>query len=114
MSIQKAMEEGVVVLRLEGNILAGGTASEVHATVHEELERGNRNFVLDLSGTKLINSSGIGILISALTAARNQGGDVRLAAVSEKVAHILEMMRLDRVFQIYDTPEAAKASFLQK
>jgi len=114
MGVKKALEGNVVVLSLEGNILAGGDASQIHETVHEELEKGNRNFVLDLSQVKLINSSGLGILIGALTAARNQEGDVRLAAVSEKVTHILEMMHLNKVFEIYGTVDAAKASFVQE
>ena len=113
MGLKKTVDGNVVVISLEGNILAGGDASQIHETVHEELEQGNRYFVLDLSHVKLINSSGLGILIGALTAARNQDGDVRLAAVSEKVAHILEMMHLNKVFEMYETVDAAKASYLQ-
>jgi|Deesub1362B_J571_1020462.scaffolds.fasta_scaffold03413_4 anti-sigma B factor antagonist len=103
----------IFVIHLKSEIFGGGDASAVHDLVHEELEKGTRYFVLDLSGVKLVNSSGVGILIGALTAVRNQGGDLRLAHLNEKVSSILEMMNLNRVFQIFQDVETARKSFSQ-
>ena len=40
-----------------------------------------------------------------------QGGDLHLAAPSEKVSDVLRMMKLDQVFQMFDSIESAKQSF---
>ncbi len=114
MDIIKELSDQVVVLKLKGNILSGVDANLIHQLIHEELELKHLHFVLDMSEVGLINSSGIGILISSLTAARNQKGDIVLAAVSEKVNHVLWMMRLNRVFGLYETVDQAKQKFLME
>ena len=112
MEITKDVNDGIVVLQLKGNILSSADANMVHQLVHEELEADHRKFILDMSDVSLINSSGVGILIGALTAAKNQNGDVTLASVSEKVSHIFKMMHLDQVFAMYGTIEEAQQSFI--
>lgn len=112
MEIQKTILDQVVLLHPRGNILSSADANRIHQMVHEELEANRRNFILDMSDVLLINSSGVGILIGTLTAARNQDGDVKLVSVNEKVANIFKMMHLDQVFSLYDTIEEARRSFI--
>lgn len=112
MEITKENIDEIIILKLRGNIISGVDANQIHQMVHEGLEADNRNFILDMSDVSIINSSGVGILIGALTAAKNQNGNVILAAVSQKVTHIFEMMHLDQVFGMYDTIEAARQSYL--
>ena len=58
-----------------------------------------------------MNSSGLGMLIGALTSVRNAGGDLRLAAVSGRVHTLLTVTKLIGVFQVFETSDAAVASF---
>ena len=111
MEITKDLIDDVVILRLRGNILSGVDANLIHQMVHEGLEANLRNFILDMEQVSLINSSGVGILNGALTAAKNHGGDVKLAAVSDKVNHIFTMMHLDQVFGFYQSVAEAQQSF---
>ncbi len=111
MNITKDFDGQAVIIKIGGNILSGVDANQVHQMIHEELESGHDKFILDMSGVSLINSSGVGILIGSLTAARSQGGDLHLAAPSEKVSDVLRMMKLDQVFQMFDSIESAKQSF---
>ena len=111
MEITKDFVDDVVILRLKGNILSGVDANLIHQMVHEGLEANLRYFILDMQEVSLINSSGVGILIGALTAAKNQGGDVKLAAVSDKVSHIFNMMHLDQVFDLYNSVSDAQQNF---
>ena len=112
MEIGKEIVDEIVILRPKGNILSGVDANMIHQMVHEELEMNRINFVLDMTDVSLINSSGIGILIGALTAAKNQNGEIKLASVTDKVAHILSMMRLDQVFKMYKSVPEAEQSFI--
>jgi anti-sigma B factor antagonist len=63
--------------------------------------------ILDLGRVEFIDSSGLGALISALKALRTGGGTLWLTQVSEAVRSILEITRLDRVFDIVPTLDDA-------
>jgi anti-anti-sigma factor len=69
--------------------------------------KGATRVVVDLSGVEAIDSSGIGALISGLKAARNAGGDLRLAAPTTVVASVLETMNLDTILTTHASSEDA-------
>ena len=51
------------------------------------------------------------MLLHCLEEAMKRDGDLKLAAVSPASAIILELMRVDRVFEVFETPEEAARSF---
>ena len=65
------------------------------------------NVIVDLSEVSYIDSSGVASLVEALQAAKKQGGQFALAAVSEPTRRVLELARLDKVFTLYDSVELA-------
>lgn len=77
--------------------------------IREAIERGNRCVVLDLSRTQSMDSTALGALVQMLKALRAEGGELRLAAVGDAVSRVLSITRLDQVFSIYRTLEAARA-----
>jgi len=72
---------------------------------------GNSRIVVDLTPLNFIDSSGLGALVTALKAARQAGGDVRLCGMSAPVKSIFELTRLYRVFDIFENRSEAVASF---
>lgn len=72
-----------------------------------ELMLDKRAVVMDLSGVEYIDSSGIAGLVEAYQMARRNGTGFVLAAISDPVGRVLQLARLDRVFTIADTVEAA-------
>ena len=71
------------------------------------VDAGASRVVVDLSEVEAIDSSGIGALISGLKAARNAGGDLRLAAPTIAVASVLETMNLDTILTTHASSEDA-------
>jgi len=67
--------------------------------------------VLDCSQVQHVDSAGVETLLQCMEEAMKRDGDVKLASVSPSTIAILELMRADRVFEIFDTPEEAVASF---
>ncbi len=67
--------------------------------------------VLDCSKIQDIDSAGVEMLLQCLELAMKRDGDLKLAAVSPASAIILELMRVDRLFEVFDTPEEATRSF---
>jgi len=63
----------------------------------------NKNHVLvDLSGVDYIDSSGIASLVEGFQLARSQDLKFGLVGVSTAARQVLELARLDKVFQIRD------------
>jgi anti-sigma B factor antagonist len=67
--------------------------------------------VLDCSNVEHIDSAGVELLLHCLQEAMKRDGDLKLAAVSPASAIILELMRVDRLFEVFETSEAAVRSF---
>lgn len=55
-------------------------APRLREQLHGLVENGSSRLVVDLSRTDFIDSSGLGALVSGLKAARQAGGDLRIAA----------------------------------
>jgi len=103
----KSEEKGnVSIISLEGDLL-GQINNDLIDNIGEKIENNVVNFVIDLSGVKQINSSGIGLLIRILTKARVAGGESILANVPEDLSKMLVMTKLSTVFKVTkDTDEA--------
>lgn len=100
----------VLVLELrEDNLDAGNVRDFKEAA--QALAQSRNRVVLDLSGVKFIDSSGLGALISCLRRQQEQRGDLRLCEMSKTVRALFELMRMHRVFSIYATRAEAVQSF---
>ena len=103
----------VYIVSCAGRIVSGQESGLLEAA----LQRGLREFtrvVLDVSRVDHIDSAGMGLLVRFLWHTRNRNGDVRLAAPTEFITQLLKMTKLDSVFRIYPSEEAALVSFLRE
>ncbi len=75
------------------------------------LESHRPRVVLDCSQVRYIDSAGIEMLLHCLEEAMKRDGDLKLADVSREAQVILELMRVDRVFELFATSEEAVRSF---
>jgi anti-sigma B factor antagonist len=76
---------------------------------NEQMENGYLHFILDLSELKHVNSSGLGVFITLLTKARKKDGDVVIVNPSAHIRSLLLMTKLNSIFHIFDSVEAALA-----
>ena len=111
MELKQIDKDNVTVLQLEGKLMGGPDATQLHESLHKLIDANNKNVVIDLKGVDWINSSGLGILISGLTTVRNSGGNLCLANPSEKIKNILTITKLSSVFTSYDNLDEAITSF---
>jgi anti-sigma B factor antagonist len=111
MKINALEKNGVTILELKGNIMGGEDDTAYYNKLHELIEQGRKNVVIDLGKVEWINSRGLGILIAGLTTMRNNDGQLKLANVTEKVESLLTMTRLITAFENYDSVDEAVASF---
>jgi len=111
MNIEQREQAGVVILELAGKIIGGPDATTLNDKLHDLVEKGSNKVVADLSQVNWMNSSGLGILISALTTTQNAGGQLKIAAATEKIKKLLTITKLTNVFTLYETVDEAVASF---
>ena len=82
MSFTVSKAGGVTVVDVDGQLIVGNR-QELKQQILNELEDGERKFVIDFSHTGYIDSSGLGVLVSLSKKVREQGGELRLAALNE-------------------------------
>jgi len=80
---------------------------ELAPLLEEDLPR----LVFDFSDVRQLDSAGIEMLLRCMEEAMKRNGDVKLAAISPQVAVILELTRVDRLFEIFENPSDAVESF---
>lgn len=102
MGFQVEKSDGITVVDVEGQLIVGNR-QELKQKVLEELEGGERKFVIDFANTGYIDSSGLGVLVSLSKKIREQGGELRLAALNEDLRTLFELTKLDTLFMIADT-----------
>ena len=100
------------VIELKGKFLGSVDGDAFRSAISELKEAGKTKLVIDLSDTEMIDSTGIGTLISALTSMRNVDGDVKIAGLKKRIKNLFLMTRLlGPVFDDYDSVEDAVDSF---
>jgi anti-sigma B factor antagonist len=102
---------GIAVVDLRGRITLGEGTEVLRDTVRDLLSKGQNRILLNLGEVNYIDSSGIGELVSAFTAAKKQGGEVKLLNLTKKVHDLLQITKLYTVFDIKDDEAKAVASF---
>ena len=110
MSFQTSKENAVVVVDVDGQLIVGNR-QELKQKVLDELEAGERKFLIDFANTGYIDSSGLGVLVSLSKKIREQGGELRLANLNEDLRTLFELTKLDTLFNIADSRGEALASF---
>lgn len=111
MNVQQETRDGIVVIKLDGDVMGGPEAVKVNEAINQMLDDGAMKVIIDLDDVNRMNSSGLGILINALTTYRQNGGNLKLAGVSPVVANLLKITKLNTIFESYDTVESAVTSF---
>ena len=100
----------VTLVEVEGQLIVGNR-QELKQQMLEQLESGDRKFVIDFSDTGYIDSSGLGVLVSLSKKIREQGGELRLSSLNEDLRTLFELTKLDTLFRIADDKEEALEGF---
>jgi anti-sigma B factor antagonist len=87
------------VVAVEGQLIVGNR-QELKQRVLDELERGERKFLVDFDKTGYIDSSGLGVLVSLSKRIRELNGDLRLSNLNDDLKTLFELTKLDTLFQI--------------
>ncbi len=110
MSFEVSKNGDVTLIEVEGQLIVGNR-QELKQQVLEQLEDGDRKFVIDFAETGYIDSSGLGVLVSLSKKIREQGGELRLSSLNEDLRTLFELTKLDTLFRIADDKKEALEGF---
>ena len=106
------LDEDYLIIDLSGDLIGEENGPGIIAEMENYNGNGNLKVIVDISNVRYINSSGIGVLITLLTKARNKGGELCLIKPSESVQKILIITKLQAIFKVFDSVELAKAQLV--
>jgi anti-sigma B factor antagonist len=110
MQISIRRVDNTAIVDVSGDIDLASSPEVRKALLHEV--RGNRRprVVLNLSAVRYIDSSGVASLVEGLKASRDIGSRFILFGLSGPAREVLQLSRLVKVFEIYDTEVEALAA----
>jgi anti-sigma B factor antagonist len=107
-NLNQIEQDGVTIVRFSG-ALASMDVQAVKAPFNQLTGRPGIRLVVDLGGVSMIATPGIALFVAANQVVREQGGRIIFTRITEQVAEVLRVLRLDTVFQIAPELEQAVA-----
>ena len=101
-------EESLLLITLAGSLMNKEQVELMLAEVAHFSAEGVKKVIINLEGIEYMNSTGLSILINIFTQARNSGGEVVITNIPEKINQLLVITKLNSIFNIEETVEAAK------
>jgi len=102
---------GVTIVELDGRIVLGEETNNLRETVKSLISRGQEKLILDMKNVTMIDSGGLGALVSAYSSVKSAGGSLRLCNLGVHFNQLLQITKLLTVFEVSKTQEDAVSAF---
>lgn len=100
----------VQILDLHGELDAH-TASELEAAIQKCQAEQNYQIIVNGRQLQYISSAGLGVFMAYIEEVRDEGGDIKIAALQPKVYNVFDLLGFPMLFDIMETEEEALAKF---
>jgi anti-sigma B factor antagonist len=97
-----------ILITVDSEHLDAGNAPEFKKLIQPLLDA-NELLVIDMQELKFVDSSGLGALLSCLRSMNNKQSRLMLVGMNKPVRALFELVRMHRIFAIYNTLEEALA-----
>ena len=101
-------DESVVYLK---GFLDAHTASVLENTFSNLIDKSKYKIVVNFSDLSYISSAGLGVFMAFIEKVRENGGDIKLAEMSDKVFNIFDLLGFPLLYEIFKTEEEAIKKF---
>jgi anti-sigma B factor antagonist len=110
MKIEVKKIEDVIIVMPIIEALDASTVGEFKHDINHILQS-ECHIVFDLSQVQFMDSSGVGAVLSCLRTVNSKGGDLKICAMTRPVKALFELIRMNKMFDIFETDKAAAAAF---
>jgi len=87
------------IIRIEG-VLDAVTTPDIRPEIDSLVAQKRRDITVDVSSLRLIDSSGVGVIVSLFKRSKAYGGIVRVSGLKDQPLTIFRLLRLDKVFKL--------------
>jgi anti-sigma B factor antagonist len=101
----------IIVVDAVGRLTLSDSRTRLRDLIHVFTGNGHKTFLLNLAGVDFVDSDGMGELVRCYSIVRQTGGEMKLAHVTRKVQDLLQITRLNTLFEIYSDEQAALQAF---
>jgi len=103
----------VAIVDISGQIVLGKESASLRDVIGDLLSKGHKKILLNLANVERIDTAGLAYLVSAFTSVRKLEGELKLLNPTKDVRAVIQITKLDTVFDIRDDEAAAVRSFGQ-
>lgn len=111
MHVDVRQADDVIIVDLEGDLVAGTGDELLREIMGELLGGGWKKILVNLSAVPRVDSAGIGELVGSIKLASRMGVSVRLLHVTGRVRDVLAFSQVLPLFHVYDDEAEATAAF---
>lgn len=111
MRVDVRKHDEVVIVDLQGKLVAGVGDVLLRDVMNELLAEAWRKILLDLSQVSTIDSSGVGELVASRKIAQRFGADLKILRPTGGVDRVLRMSQILPLFDVHDDEESAFEAF---
>ena len=113
MTVDIRKKEGIIILDIEGRII-GSDSLALKQIIDEQVdaaEEGDAKILLNLADVRMVDSSGLGIIVATYTVVQKKGGRIALLHPGGNIRSLIVMAKLVTIFDRYEDEDEAVASF---
>lgn len=101
----------VAIVDIAGRVTLGEGAGLLHTAVRNLVAEGHKHILLNLKNATYIDSAGLGEMVGSYATVTNQGGQIKLVNVQNKISDLLQITKLYTVFPAFNNEDEAVRSF---
>ncbi|MBS1494262.1 MAG: STAS domain-containing protein [Bacteroidetes bacterium] len=109
--ITEIKDKDIIVIAPKGNFVGGDETDELRDTIKKISDEGNKKLVIDLGEVLYLNSTALGVLISAHANYSKREGKIKLCQLNKNLENLFVITKLALIFDSYPTQEEAITSF---
>ena len=111
LEITRREREGIVILDLNGRLVAGDETTALREQIREMAGAGAVRAILNLKNVDYIDSTGLGSLVICFTTFKKAGGALKLLNLTRRNIELIVLTKLETVFEIFNDEQDAVNSF---
>ncbi len=98
---------GGFVVYLKGDFIGGEETDELRKNLKELAESKKNKIIIDMGKVTYLNSTALGVLISAYASVTKKGGTIVLCNLDKSIENLFVITKLSTIFPIYSSIEEA-------
>ncbi len=106
-----SLDGGIGLIEVSGSLVGGEETDKLRAAVAGFVDREYQKLVVDLSNVTFLNSTAIGVLVSAHTTYSRKGWQIKLCGINKNINNIFVITKLTLVFDVAESRQEAIKGF---